>query len=161
MGLFKDVFSPSKAEKEREEALLKKKREIYPVITYDNKAWAKLSSTEKIKECQKLGAIVAELRLLKDGKIEDTLLSDGHRVDERAKNVYTTIFNEYARVYNLRYCDPILQTVTVNQDRLETQRQADILQARIEKDIEKQRTIIIAVGGVVLLLGTVLILRKL
>lgn len=160
MGLFKDVFNPSKAEDERYQAELNKKRKIYPKITYDKDTWAKVPATEKIKKCQELGVKVEELRLLKAGKIEDSALSDSHRVDERGKKVYTTIFNEYARVYNLRACDPILQTVEVNKDRIELQRQADILQARVEKDVEKQRTIIIAVGGVVLLLGTVLILRK-
>lgn len=160
MGLFKDIFNPSKAEKEREEALLRKKRETYPVLNFDNVAYNKLSSTDKIKECQRLGALVAELRLLKDSKIEDTLLTDSFRVAERNKKVYTTIFNEYARVYNLQFCDPILQTFEVNTDRIEIQRQADILQARIEKDVQKQRTIIIGVGGVVLLLGTIIILRK-
>jgi len=108
-----------------------------------------------------LGADVKELRLLKAGKIEDAMLSDGHRVDERGKKVDTTIYNEYNQVYNRRYCDPILQTDIENKDAIEVKRLADLTQDRIEKDTEKQRTIIIEVGGTVLLLGTVIILRKL
>ena len=54
-----------------------------------------------------------------------------------------------------------MQTDVENKDALEVKRLADLTQDRIEKDTEKQRTIIIAVGGVVLLLGTVIILRKL
>ena len=89
------------------------------------------------------------------------MLSDGHRVDERGKKVYTALYNEYNTVKIRRFCDDILQTEEENQDALEVKRLADQTQARIEKDTEKQRTIIIAVGGAVLLLGTVIILRKL
>lgn len=161
MGFLKDVFNPRGAEDERERALLREKRKEYPKVTYDAERWSKLSPTEKAKQCQDLGVKVEELRLLKAGKIEDSALSDAHRVDERGKRVYTTLFNEYGRVYSLRACDPIMQAVSANKDKVELQRQADILQARVEKDIEKQRTIIIGVGGAVLLLGTFLIFRKL
>ena len=102
-----------------------------------------------------------ELRLLKAGKIEDAMLSDGYRVDERGKKVYSNLYSEYNTVYTRRYCDPVLTTNTANKDAIETKRKADRIQENIEKDTEKQRTLIIAVGGVVLLLGTVIILRKL
>ena len=161
MGWLKDVFNPSGAEDDRYKDLLNQKRRDYPSISYDFDSWKKVPPTLKLSKCNSLGADVKELRLLKAGKIEDAMLSDGHRVDERGKKVYTTIYNEYNAVYNRRYCDPILQTDVENKDALEVKRLADLTQDRIEKDTEKQRTIIIAVGGVVLLLGTVIILRKL
>ena len=161
MGWLKDVFAPKKAEKERYNKLFNQKRKDYPQVTYDFDRWKNVPPAKKVTDCQKLGVSVEELRLLKAGKIEDAMLSDGHRVDERGKKVYTNLYNEYNNVYQRRYCDPVLQTATANKDAVETKRQADILQDRIEKDTEKQRTIIIAVGGVVLLLGTVIILRKL
>jgi hypothetical protein len=108
-----------------------------------------------------LGRDVEVLRLLKSGKIEDTALSDGYRVDERGAKVYTTIYNEYFRLYQKRQCDEILNTQVVNKDSIEVVKNAEELQARVEKDLQQQRTIIIAVGGIVLLLGTTLILRKL
>lgn len=161
MGWLKDVFNPRGAERDRYNNELNKKRGQYPQVTYDFDRWKNVPPAQKIKDCEKLGVSVEELRLLKAGKIEDSMLSDGHRVDERGKKVYTTLYNEYNKVYQRRYCDPVLQTATANKDAVETKRQADILQDRIEKDTEKQRTLIIAVGGVVLLLGTVIILRKL
>ena len=161
MGWLKDVFNPSGAENDRYNDLLNKKRRQYPSISYNYDSWKKVPPALKITQCNSLGADVKELRLLKAGKIEDAMLSDGHRVDERGKKVYTTIYNEYNKVYNRRYCDPILQTDIENKDALEVKRLADLTQDRIEKDTEKQRTLIIAVGGVVLLLGTVIILRKL
>jgi len=161
MGWLKDVFNPSGAENDRYNDLLNKKRSQYPSISYNYDSWKKVPPALKITQCNSLGADVKELRLLKAGKIEDAMLSDGHRVDERGKKVYTTIYNEYNKVYNRRYCDPILQTDIENKDALEVKRLADLTQDRIEKDTEKQRTLIIAVGGVVLLLGTVIILRKL
>jgi len=150
-----------KCERDRYNKLFNEKRRDYPAVTYDYDSWKKVPPALKITQCNSLGADVKELRLLKAGKIEDAMLSDGHRVDERGKKVYTTIYNEYNKVYNRRYCDPILQTDIENKDALEVKRLADLTQDRIEKDTEKQRTLIIAVGGVVLLLGTVIILRKL
>jgi hypothetical protein len=161
MGWLKDVINPSGAENDRYKSELRKKRKDYPEISYNYDSWKKVNSSIKLTKCQNLGVDVEELRLLKAGKIEDTMLSDGHRVDERGKKVYTKIFNEYNSVYSKRYCDPILQTDIDNKDSLEVKRLADQTQSRIEKDTEKQRTVIIAVGGTVLLLGTVLILRKL
>jgi len=161
MGWLKDVFNPKGAENDRYKDLLNQKRRQYPSISYNYDSWKKVPPTLKLSKCNSLGADVKELRLLKAGKIEDTMLSDGHRVDERGKKVYTEIYNEYNQVYNRRYCDPILQTDVENKDALEVKRLADLTQDRIEKDTEKQRTIIIAVGGAVLLLGTVIILRKL
>jgi len=161
MGWLKDVFNPSGAERDRYNDLLNQKRRDYPQLTFNYESWKKVPPAIKLKQCVSLGADVKELRLLKAGKIEDSMLSDGHRVDERGKKVYTTIYNEYNNVYNRRYCDPILQTDIENKDALEVKRLADQTQDRIEKDTEKQRTLIIAVGGVVLLLGAVIILRKL
>ena len=161
MGWLKDVFNPSGAENDRYNDLLNQKRREYPKLTYDYDSWKKVPPALKITQCNSLGAKVKELRLLKAGKIEDAMLSDGHRVDERGKKVYTALYNEYNTVKTRRFCDDILQTEEENQDALEVKRLADQTQARIEKDTEKQRTIIIAVGGAVLLLGTVIILRKL
>lgn len=151
----------SKCERDRYNKLFNEKRREYPEVTYDYDSWKKVNPSLKLTRCNSLGADVKELRLLKAGKIEDAMLSDGHRVDERGKKVYTALYNEYNKVYNSRYCDPILQTDVENKDAVEVKRLADQTQARIEKDTEKQRTYIIAVGGVVLLLGTVIILRKL
>jgi len=151
----------SKCERDRYNKLFNEKRRDYPAVTYDYDSWKKVPPALKLTQCNSLGADVKELRLLKAGKIEDAMLSDGHRVDERGKKVYTALYNEYNKVYTRRYCDPILQTEVENKDALELKRLADQTQDRIEKDTEKQRTIIIAVGGAVLLLGTVIILRKL
>lgn len=153
--------SKSRCERDRYNQAFNEKRKDYPLVTYNYERWKNVSPAEKISQCQELGIKVSELRLLKAGKIEDAMLSDGHRVDERGKQVYTDLYNEYNRVYGSRYCDPVLQTATANKDAIETKRQADILQDRIEKDTEKQRTIIIIVGGAVLLLGTVIILKRL
>jgi hypothetical protein len=161
MGWLKDVFNPKGAENDRYNDLLNQKRRDYPKLTYNYESWKKVPPALKLTQCNSLGADVKELRLLKAGKIEDSMLSDAHRVDERGKKVYTTIYDEYNNVYNSRYCDPILQTDIENKDALEVKRLADQTQDRIEKDTEKQRTVIIAVGCVVLLLGTVIILRKL
>ena len=161
MGWLKDIFNPKGAENDRYNDLLNQKRREYPKITYNFESWKKVPPALKLTQCISLGADVKELRLLKAGKIEDSMLSDGHRVDERGQKVYTTIYNEYNNVYNRRYCDPILQTDIENRDALEVKRLADQTQDRIEKDTEKQKTLIIAVGGAVLILGTVIILRKL
>lgn len=150
-----------KCERDRYNKLFNEKRREYPAISYDYDSWKKVPPALKLTQCNSLGTDVKELRLLKAGKIEDAMLSDGHRVDERGKKVYTAIYNEYNKVYTRRFCDPILQTEVENKDALEVKRLADQTQDRIEKDTEKQRTIIIAVGGAVLLLGTVIILRKL
>ena len=150
-----------KCERDRYNKLFNEKRRDYPQVTYDYDSWKKVAPALKLTQCNSLGTDVKELRLLKAGKIEDAMLSDGHRVDERGKKVYTALYNEYNTVKTRRFCDDILQTEEENKDALEVKRLADQTQARIEKDTEKQRTIIIAVGGTVLLLGTVIILRKL
>ena len=161
MGLLKDIFNPSKAEQERFDALFNEKRRQYPKVTYNFNSWSAMSPTQRETQCQSLGKDVEVLRLLKAGKLDDNALSDGHRVDERGIKVYTKLYNEYFQVYQKRQCDGVLNTSVVNQDSVELLRQADVLQDRVEKDLQKQRTIIIAVGGIVLLLGTTLILRKL
>ena len=161
MGIFKDVFNPSGAEQDRYEKMLSEKRRDYPIITYNFDSWKALSPSQREAQCQSLSRDVEVLRLLKAGKLDDNALSDGHRVDERGIRVYTKLYNEYFRVYQKRQCDGILNTSVVNQDSIELLRKADELQDRVEKDLQKQRTIIIAVGGIVLLLGTTLILRKL
>ena len=161
MGIFKDVFNPSGAEQDRYEKMLSEKRRDYPIITYNFDSWKALSPNQRETQCQSLSRDVEVLRLLKAGKLDDNALSDGHRVDERGIKVYTKLYNEYFRVYQKRQCDGILNTSVVNQDSIELLRKADELQDRVEKDLQKQRTIIIAVGGIVLLLGTTLILRKL
>jgi len=161
MGIFKDVFNPSGAEQDRYEKMLSEKRRDYPIITYNFDSWKALSPSQREAQCQSLSRDVEVLRLLKAGKLDDNALSDGHRVDERGIKVYTKLYNEYFRVYQKRQCDGILNTSVVNQDSIELLRKADELQDRVEKDLQKQRTIIIAVGGIVLLLGTTLILRKL
>ncbi len=161
MGWLKDVVNPSGAEQDRYEALLKEKRKQYPKVTYNFDSWKALSPSQREAQCQSLSRDVEVLRLLKAGKLDDNALSDGHRVDERGIRVYTRLYNEYFQVYQKRQCDGVLNTSVVNQDSIELLRKADELQDRVEKDLQKQRTIIIAVGGIVLLLGTTLILRKL
>tara|TARA_R110001632_G_scaffold7085_2_gene28388 strand:- start:136 stop:615 length:480 start_codon:yes stop_codon:yes gene_type:complete len=140
---------------------LNEKRKEYPKLVYDYDKWKDVNPSIKLSKCQDLGADVEVLRLLKAGKLDDQAMSDGHRVDKRGVKVYNEIYDEYINVYVKRYCDPILNTNIQNQDAIETKRNADLLNSRIEKNTDKQRVIIIAVGGVVLLLGTTLILRKL
>lgn len=161
MGWVKDLVNPIGAERERFDALFNEKRKQYPKVTYDFSSWSSLSPTQRETQCQSLSRDVEVLRLLKAGKLDDNALSDGHRVDERGIKVYTKLYSEYFQVYQKRQCDGVLNTSVVNQDSIELLRQADELQDRVEKDLQKQRTIIIAVGGIVLLLGTTLILRKL
>jgi hypothetical protein len=161
MGWLKDVFNSSGAEQDRYNDLLNQKRQEYPRVTYNFDSWSSKSPSQRLKECQDLGTKVEVLRLLKAGKLDDNALSDGHRVDERGIKVYTRLYSEYFSVYNKQQCDPILNTNVVNKDSIESLRKADEMQDRIEKDTDRQRTIIIAVGGIVLLLGTTLILRKL
>tara|TARA_R110000737_G_scaffold324332_1_gene337224 strand:+ start:574 stop:1059 length:486 start_codon:yes stop_codon:yes gene_type:complete len=161
MGWLTDVFDPKKAERQRYDNELSEKRKEYPKLVYDFIKWKNVSPSIKLSKCQDLGADVEVLRLLKSGKLDDSAMSDGHRVDKRGVKVYTEIYNEYNNVFTKQYCDPILSTNIQNQDAIETKRNADLLNSRIEKNTDKQRVIIIAVGGVVLLLGTTLILRKL
>lgn len=161
MGLFKDIFSPEKAEKERFDNAMRQKRIEYPKVTYNQDEWVKKAPALKLKDCQDLGAKVNELKLLKGSKLDDVALSNGHRVDERYRDVYSEIYNEYQRVYNFKSCDPILQIKQENENKIKLNEEKDEVAKRIEDDLQSQRTIIIGVGGVVLLLGTVLILRKL
>ena len=151
----------TKCERDRYNKMLSEKRRDYPIITYNFNSWSSSTPNSRETRCVSLGRDVEVLRLLKSGKIEDTALSDGYRVDERGAKVYTTIYNEYFRLYQKRQCDEILNTQVVNKDSIEVVKTAEELQARVEKDLQQQRTIIIAVGGIVLLLGTTLILRKL
>ncbi len=130
-------------------------------MTYSLESWKKVNPSIKLTKCKSLGTDVKTLRLLKEGKIKDSARSDGYRVDERGKKVYTTLYNEYNGVYNRRFCDAILDNAKANEDKLKIMQEADEVAKRTEKFVETQRTLIIAVGGVVLLIGTVLILRKL
>ncbi len=150
-----------KCERDRFNKLLNKKRNEYPKVTYDYATWKDVPSSQKLRSCNDLGLKVEQLRLLKGGSQEDVALSDGYRVDERHAKVYGQLYNEYNTVFTRRYCTPIIDTDQQNKDAVEVKRLADLTQKRIEKDTEKQRTYIIAIGGVVLLLGTVIILRKL
>lgn len=161
MGLFKDIFNPKGAEEDRFDDAMREKRRLYPKLTYNQDEWRKKPPALKLKECQDLGAKVNELAILKGSKLEDVALSNGHRVDERLRDVYRELYNEYKRVYNFKSCDPILQIKQDNENNLKLNQEKDEVAKRIEDDLQSQRTIIIAVGGVVLLLGTVLILRKL
>ena len=108
----------TKCERDRYNKMLSEKRRDYPMgnITYNFNSWSNSTPNSRETRCVSLGRDVEVLRLLKSGKIEDSI--------EVVKN-------------------------------------AEELQARVEKDLQQQRTIIIAVGGIVLLLGTTLILRKL
>lgn len=151
----------SRCERDRFNKLKNEKRGEYPELIYNYDTWKNVPSSEKLKSCNALGLKVERLRLLKGGSQEDVALSDGYRVDERYAKVYGQLYSEYNTVFNRRYCTPIIDTDQQNKDAVELKRVADLTQKRIEKDTEKQRTYIIAVGGVVLLLGTVIILRKL
>ena len=160
MGWLKDVFDPKGAEKERYESALNKTRQIYPKIEYDYERWKNVPASGKIAECNALDKSIQELKLLKEGKINDALISDGHRVDERYKKVYSTILNEYKTVFSRNYCNKILDVDLANRTKVQLQKDAIDSQKRIEDDLMRQRTIIIAVGGIVLLVGTVFIIRK-
>lgn len=161
MGWLKDVFNPKGAEKEREEKLRLDKRKIYPVLFFDNEKWLRKSSTQKIQNCQELATKVEELRLLRSGKADDSAMSDGFRADTRGLKIYGEIYKEYKDIFDIQSCGLVISKVTLTKDDIRIQKDIDNLQSRIEADTEKQRTLIIAVGGVVLLLGTVLIIRKL
>ena len=161
MGWLKDVFNPRGAEQDRYNNELNAKRKDFPKVTYSLESWRKVNPSIKLTKCQSLGTDVKTLRLLKEGKIKDSARSDGFRTDERGKKVYTTLYNEYNSVYNRRFCDAILDNAKANEDKLKIMQEADEVAKRTEKFVETQRTLIIAVGGVVLLIGTVLILRKL
>jgi len=151
----------SRCERDRYNKLFNEKRREFPQVTYSLESWKKINPTVKLTKCNSLGANVKTLRLLKEGKIKDSARSDGHRVDERGKKVYTALYNEYNNVYNRRFCDAILDNAKANQDKIKIMQEADEVAKRTEKNVETQRTLIIAVGGAVLLIGTVLILRKL
>ena len=150
-----------RCERDRYEKMLQEKRSEYPSIRYNFGSWNSYSPNQREQTCVSLGRDVEVLRLKKSGRIDDAALSDGYRVDERAAKVYTTLYSEYNKVYKQRQCDQILNSAVVNQDSIEVEKTAKELQGRVEKDVQEQRTIIIAVGGIVLLLGTTLILRKL
>ncbi len=162
MGLFGACWkSSSSCERDRYNNELNAERGEFPEMTYSLESWKKVNPTVKLTKCRSLGADVKALRLLKEGKIKDSARSDGKRWDERGKKVYTTLYNEYNGVYNRRFCDAILDNAKANEDKLKIMQEADEVAKRTEKFVETQRTLIIAVGGVVLLIGTVLILRKL
>ena len=162
MGLFGVCWkSSSSCERDRYNKLLNEKRREFPQVTYSLESWRKVNPTVKLTKCKSLGADVKTLRLLKEGKVKDSARSDGYRVDERGKKVYTTLYNEYNSVHNRRFCDAILDNAKANQDKIRINQEADEVAKRVEKNVENQRTVIIAVGGVVLIIGTVLILRKL
>jgi len=151
----------SRCERDRYNKLLNEKRKEYPLAPYDFDSWKRKSSAQRINECKQLGIATEKLRLLKESSNIDVGLSDGYRVDERHRAVYTTLYNEHNRRMTQQYCNDIIDHKTQQDDAVRLQQEADIIQARIEENTEKQRTLIIAVGGVVLLLGTVFILRKL
>lgn len=162
MGLFGVCWKSSSAcERDRYKNELNKKRQEFPKISYSLESWKKVNPTVKLTKCKSLGADVKTLRLLREGKIKDSARRDGYRVDERQKKVYTEIYNEYNNVYNRRFCDAILDNAKANEDKIRINKEADEVAKRVEKNVENQRTVIIAVGGVVLIIGTVLILRKL
>ena len=150
-----------KCERDRYNKLFNEKRREFPQVTYNLDSWKKVNPSIKLTKCKSLGADVKTLRLLKEGKIKDSARSDGYRVDERGKKVYTNLYNEYNGVYNRRFCDAILDNAKANEDKIKIMQEADEVAKRTEKNVETQRTLIIAVGGAVLLIGTVLILRKL
>ena len=158
MGVCWNTKSVCERRRYRDE--LAKKRKEFPEISYSLESWRKVNPTVKLTKCKSLGADVKTLRLLKEGKIKDCARRDGYRVDERQKKVYTEIYNEYNNVYNRRFCDAILDNAKANEDKSRINKEADEVAKRVEKNVENQRTVIIAVGGVVLIIGTVLILRK-
>lgn len=158
MGVCLNTKSVCERRRYRDE--LAKKRQEFPEISYSLESWRKVNPTVKLTKCKSLGADVKTLRLLREGKIKDSARSDGYRVDERQKKVYTEIYNEYNNVYNRRFCDAILDNAKANEDKIRINKEADEVAKRVEKNVENQRTVIIAVGGVVLIIGTVLILRK-
>lgn len=158
MGVCFNTKSVCERRRYRDE--LAKKRQEFPQISYSLESWKKVNPTVKLTKCKSLGADVKTLRLLREGKIKDSARNDGYRVDERQKKVYTEIYNEYNNVYNRRFCDAILDNAKANEDKIRINQEADEVAKRVEKNVENQRTIIIAVGGVVLIIGTVLILRK-
>lgn len=159
MGVCWNTKSVCERRRYRDE--LAKKRKEFPEISYSLESWRKVNPTVKLTKCKSLGADVKTLRLLKEGKIKDSARSDGYRVDERQKKVYTILYDEYNSVYNRRFCDAILDNAKANEDKIKIMQEADEVAKRTEKFVETQRTLIIAVGGAVLLIGTVLILRKL
>ena len=150
-----------KCENDRYKKAFNNARKTFPKVEYNFNAWQKLSSTERFQRCKKLGSDVETLKLLRDGKVRDSARSDGYRVDERYKKVYTNLYNEYSSVYRRQQCQKIIDTNTANQDKIRIMQEADEVAQRTEQNVSEQRTLIIAVGGAVLIVGTVLILRKL
>jgi hypothetical protein len=160
MGWVKDVFNPKGAEADRYDDLLAEKRKTYPLIPFDVNVWKNLPPSEKLKQCNALKIKVGELRLLKEGKITDNTLSNGFRVDERYVKVYTLLYDEYNKLYTNRQCDTILNLSEANKDQIFLLQKADAEKVRIEEDTKKNRQNLLIFGGVVLLIGSVLILRN-
>ena len=168
MSWWNDIFNPREEEGKRYKELLKQKRSEYPQIPNNKNvldSWFIKGDEKKIKKrtdfCKDLDEDIRVLRVKVGGSSEDAGLSDGFRVDERYAKVYKTLYDEYMQVYRTRKCQTVLD---INNELVDANKLKDIAkdtQSRIEEDTEKQRTIIMAVGGAVLLLGTVIILRKL
>lgn len=159
MGWIKDVVNPKGAEADRYDDLLAEKRKMYPLIPFDVNVWKNLSATEKLKQCNALKIKVGELRLLKEGKVTDATLSDGFRVDDRYVKVYSLLYDEYNKLYTNRQCDSVLNLSEANKDQIFLLQKADAEKARIEADTQKNRQNLLIFGGVVLLIGSVLILK--
>lgn len=161
MGWLKDVFAPKAAERERKRNAKASLRRTYPERKFNANNWKRISPTSKVKICKDLKSQILELKSLKEGKIIDTAQSDGGRVDKRYRDIYAEILVEYENVFKKSYCDPILINAKANEDRIRANEEKERIAKRIEEQTEKSRKLILGVGGAVLVVGTLIIIKKL
>lgn len=164
MSWWKRTFKPVEAEDDRREKLYNELKEKYGIKTYNSEVWA--ANTNKIKDCQELGVTTQELRLLKEAKRIDAANNKGseikgdYRVDMRYVDVYDSLLNLSSQTYQSQKCDNVLKSTFESNDLAKIDEQAEILQKRVDEETTKSRTTIIIISGITLLLGTIIIYKR-
>jgi len=153
----------TECERDRYNKLLAEFREDYPVMSFNYMDWKRTPISTKVKECVKSKADIEVLRVLKNGKNADYL--DGgrkgnQRVDGRGQDAYGQILKEYEKIYEQKYCTTVIDLNTSKKDRDTFLKETSKIGDRVEDNTDINRTIILGVGGFVLLAGIFIIFKN-
>lgn len=160
MGWFKDTFNSSGAERDRYEDYFATIRAKYPKMPFSIDEWNRKSSSEKEKECEDLRLKTVKLRFIYEGMVAEAVQGSSHRVKTRQRDAYGVMYKEYKNYVKQRGCSGMQLDSEMARDKANLEIEKQNTKNRIDAYTSAQNKKILVVGGLTLVIGAFLIIRK-
>jgi hypothetical protein len=149
----------SNCERKRYDKQIAEYRKEFPELSFNYNGWKNTSIESKLSNCLELKKDIEVLRILKTGKNADYLDGGGRgnqRVDARGQKAYAEILVQYEKINKSKYCGTVISLNTKKIDRERFLAETTDVANRVEDNTDVNRTILLSVGGFVLLGGAVI-----